>query len=311
MIEVLMPDFHAKEECLQMVAERAPHIFNHNIETVERLTPLVRSRAKYQAVTRKSCGAMKEIAPQLVTKSGIMLGLGETEPEIFQAMDDLRDVGVQVLTIGQYLRPVAAASAGRRVRPSRHVQVLRRDRGYRKGFRARRLRTASAKFVSRGRLSSRPAMSAEPLAIDRTNVAALIPAYFEAKRIAEVARRTRAQLDRVLVVDDGSTDGTEAAARDGGVEVVRHPINQGKGAAIKTGLRELSTRAVEYVLILDGDGQHLPEEIPAFLAEANRSHAPMILGSRMSDLAAMPFVRRMTNRFMSWQISRALRAADS
>ncbi len=141
--------------------------------------------------------------------------------------------------------------------------------------------------------------------IDRTNVAALIPAYFEAKKIADVARRTLAQLDRVLVVDDGSTDGTEAAARGSGAEVIRHPINQGKGAAIKTGLRELSDREVEYILILDGDGQHLPEEIPAFLDEANRSHAPMILGSRMSDLATMPFVRKMTNLFMSSQISRA------
>ncbi len=103
-IEVLAPDFHAKEECLQMVAEARPHVFNHNIETVERLTPMVRSRAKYH-ISLKVLKRMKEIAPQLVTKSGIMLGLGETEPEIFQAMDDLREVGVQVFTIGQYLRP--------------------------------------------------------------------------------------------------------------------------------------------------------------------------------------------------------------
>jgi lipoic acid synthetase len=103
-IEVLTPDFHAKDECLRMIAEARPHIFNHNVETVERLTPLVRSRAKYRvslAVLRR----MKELAPEIVTKSGIMLGLGETEPEIFQTMDDLRDAGVTVLTMGQYLRP--------------------------------------------------------------------------------------------------------------------------------------------------------------------------------------------------------------
>ena len=103
-IEVLTPDFHAKEECLRIVAGARPHIFNHNVETVERLTPLVRSRAKYRlslAVLRR----MKSIAPECVTKSGIMLGLGETEPEIFQTMDDLREAGVQVLTMGQYLRP--------------------------------------------------------------------------------------------------------------------------------------------------------------------------------------------------------------
>ncbi len=103
-IEVLTPDFHAKEDCLRMVADARPHIFNHNIETVERLTPLVRSRAKYR-ISMQVLRRMKEIAPAIVTKSGIMLGLGETEPEIFQAMDDLRENGVQVLTIGQYLRP--------------------------------------------------------------------------------------------------------------------------------------------------------------------------------------------------------------
>jgi len=105
-IEVLTPDFHRKEECLQRIANARPDIFNHNLETVERLTPIVRSRAKYQlslAVLRR----MKEIAPKIATKSGIMLGLGETEPEIFQSMDDLREAGVEVLTMGQYLRPSA------------------------------------------------------------------------------------------------------------------------------------------------------------------------------------------------------------
>jgi glycosyltransferase involved in cell wall biosynthesis len=141
--------------------------------------------------------------------------------------------------------------------------------------------------------------------IDRTNVAALIPCYFEEKRIRDVARRTHAQLDTVLVVDDGSTDSTESEARAAEVEVVRHTVNQGKGAAIKTGLKELAGRtAIEYILILDGDGQHSPEEIPRFLEEANRSHAPMLVGNRMADTKKMPFVRKMTNRFMSWQISR-------
>jgi lipoic acid synthetase len=103
-IEVLTPDFHGREECLAMVAAARPHIFNHNIETIERLTPVVRSRAKYR-LSMQVLRRMKEIAPGIVTKSGLMLGLGETEPEIFQAMDDLRENGVQILTIGQYLRP--------------------------------------------------------------------------------------------------------------------------------------------------------------------------------------------------------------
>jgi len=139
---------------------------------------------------------------------------------------------------------------------------------------------------------------------DRTNVAALIPSYYEEAHIQDVARRTLAQLDHVLVLDDGSTDRTAEEARKAGAEVMRHEMNQGKGAAIKTGLRELMARGFPYVLILDGDGQHLPEEIPGFIEEANRSGAPVVVGSRMSDLRKMPWVRRMTNRYMSAKISR-------
>ena len=106
-IEVLVPDFHADDSCIQTVLDAGPDIYNHNMETVERLTPVVRSRAKYRTslqVLRRA----KELSSRgrgTVTKSGIMLGLGETEPEIFQTMDDLREVGCQVLTMGQYLRP--------------------------------------------------------------------------------------------------------------------------------------------------------------------------------------------------------------
>jgi lipoic acid synthetase len=103
-VEVLVPDFHAGTECIRTVLDAGPDIFNHNLETVERLTPVVRSRAKYRTsleVLRKS----KELAPKIVTKSGVMLGLGEQEPELFQTMDDLREAGCQVLTLGQYLRP--------------------------------------------------------------------------------------------------------------------------------------------------------------------------------------------------------------
>ena len=140
--------------------------------------------------------------------------------------------------------------------------------------------------------------------ISRSNTAALIPCYFEEKHIQDIARRTLAQLDQVLVVDDGSTDATEAEARASGAEVIQHSTNQGKGAAIKTGLHELSRRAsVEYVLVLDGDGQHLPEEIPAFLEAANATHAAMLVGNRMSDTRTMPFLRKLTNRIMSAQIS--------
>jgi lipoic acid synthetase len=103
-IEVLVPDFNGKDDSLRTVLEASPHIFNHNLETVERLTPVVRSRAKYK-LSLEFLARAKELRPDITTKSGIMLGLGETETEIFQAMDDLREHGVEVLTMGQYLRP--------------------------------------------------------------------------------------------------------------------------------------------------------------------------------------------------------------
>jgi len=103
-LEVLTPDFNGREESLQTVAAAAPDVFNHNLETVERLTPVVRSRAKYR-LSLQVLRRMKEISPGLVTKSGMMLGLGEREEEVLEAMDDLRAAGVQVLTLGQYLRP--------------------------------------------------------------------------------------------------------------------------------------------------------------------------------------------------------------
>ena len=104
-IEILVPDFNGKDDALATVMAARPHIFNHNLETVERLTPLVRSRAQYHRSLHvlKRAGEMSE--GRVATKSGIMLGLGETETEIFQAMDDLREAGVTVLTMGQYLRP--------------------------------------------------------------------------------------------------------------------------------------------------------------------------------------------------------------
>jgi lipoic acid synthetase len=106
-IEVLVPDFHANEWCIQTVLNAGPDIYNHNVETVERLTPVVRSRAKYR-ISLQTLRRAKELSSRsggIVTKSGIMLGLGEKETELFQTMDDLREVGCEVLTMGQYLRP--------------------------------------------------------------------------------------------------------------------------------------------------------------------------------------------------------------
>jgi glycosyltransferase involved in cell wall biosynthesis len=139
---------------------------------------------------------------------------------------------------------------------------------------------------------------------DPRNTAALIPCYFEERHIREVARQAREQLEQVLVVDDGSTDGTSAEAKESGAEVVRHEKNQGKGAAIKTGLRALLERpSVEWIIILDGDGQHLPAEIPRFLDAARGGGASLIVGNRMDDTRRMPLVRKLTNLTMSGLIS--------
>ncbi|MBA3960344.1 MAG: glycosyltransferase family 2 protein [Chthoniobacterales bacterium] len=141
--------------------------------------------------------------------------------------------------------------------------------------------------------------------LDRTCVAAVIPAYLEEKHIRDVAERTCAQLDHVLVIDDGSTDATAALAREGGAEVIIHPENRGKGHAIKTGLRHWLTRTeIEFVLLLDADGQHLPEEIGRFFAAAAGPAAALFVGTRMNDVREMPFVRRAVNRYMSHRISR-------
>ena len=141
-------------------------------------------------------------------------------------------------------------------------------------------------------------------AINRRTVAAIIPAYLEEKHIAEVVRRTLAQLDNVLVIDDGSTDATAETARKAGAEVIVHPENLGKGESIKTGLRHWLERDFAYVVILDGDGQHLPEEIARFLAAAASTRAHLLLGTRMSDVRDMPLLRRVVNRYMSGKISR-------
>ncbi len=101
-LEVLIPDFDGIHELLQLVIDTKPEVISHNMETVRRLTPGVRSRAKYDT----SLKVIKYLSENGVrTKSGIMLGLGETEEEIYETMDDLREAGCMILTIGQYLQP--------------------------------------------------------------------------------------------------------------------------------------------------------------------------------------------------------------
>jgi lipoic acid synthetase len=112
-IEVLVPDFNDRDESIETVLAGNPHIFNHNLETVRRLTPSVRHRATYDrslSVLRK---AKAKRGDSIYTKSGLMLGLGETEEEFFAALSDLRAVNCDILTLGQYLQPTL-----------RHLQVV-------------------------------------------------------------------------------------------------------------------------------------------------------------------------------------------
>lgn len=103
-VEVLPADFHARRDCIRTVCVAHPELYNHNIEVVERLTPAIRPQAGYSR-SLEALRLVKEVAPMIVTKSGLMIGLGETVAELKQAFEDLRGVGCDVLTIGQYLAP--------------------------------------------------------------------------------------------------------------------------------------------------------------------------------------------------------------
>ncbi|PYK07685.1 MAG: hypothetical protein DME67_00065 [Verrucomicrobia bacterium] len=144
----------------------------------------------------------------------------------------------------------------------------------------------------------------ERLAQIRSQTVAVIPAYHDEKHIGDIVRRTGQQLDHMLVIDDGSNDGTTQRARDAGAEVIVHNQNRGKGEAIKTGLRHCLAREVTWLILLDSDGQHLPEEIERFLSAAAYATQPMLfVGNRMDNASAMPFIRRVVNRYMSRRIS--------
>lgn len=133
----------------------------------------------------------------------------------------------------------------------------------------------------------------------------IIPAFREAAHIADVVRGVRAQQLRALVVDDGSDDDTALEAERAGAEVIRQPVNRGKGAALQVGFEAALARGACWIVTMDADGQHAPSDLPAFLAAAN-SGAPALIGNRMSDVRAMPWVRRITNRAMSALLSRII-----
>lgn len=133
--------------------------------------------------------------------------------------------------------------------------------------------------------------------------AAIVPAWREEGRVGEVVRRLRVVVPEVLVVDDGSPDGTAREARDAGASVIVHERNRGKGAALRTGFAWALARGADPVLTLDADGQHIPEEAPRLSSCAERTRADIVVGTRRFDPREMPFARRWTNRTMSAVLS--------
>ncbi|MFD2114487.1 lipoyl synthase [Paenibacillus yanchengensis] len=132
-VEVLIPDFMANWDALQVVMDAKPDILNHNIETVERMSDRVRAKAKYRRSLELLAQA-KQMNPKIPTKSSIMLGVGEEWDEILQAMDDLRAVDVNILTLGQYLQPSSKhLSVKRYVHPDEFA--LLKEEGMKRGFR--------------------------------------------------------------------------------------------------------------------------------------------------------------------------------
>ncbi len=134
--------------------------------------------------------------------------------------------------------------------------------------------------------------------------AAVIPCFNEGATIAPLVAAVRRYLPSVMVVDDGSTDDTPVLARDAGATVVGHRQNRGKGVALRIGLSEARKLGFERVATLDGDGQHAPEDLPVFLDCAEQTGARLVIGNRMHNARAIPWLRRQVNGWMSRKLSR-------
>ncbi len=135
---------------------------------------------------------------------------------------------------------------------------------------------------------------------------AILPALNAARFLTEVVGDIRARQPglRVLVVDDGSTDGTADVARAAGAEVIVHEVNRGKGEALKTGYAWAQEAGLDWVYTMDSDGQHLPAELQGFQDAAAAGDLDIVIGTRMDATADMPWLRKRTNEFTSWVISR-------
>ncbi len=135
----------------------------------------------------------------------------------------------------------------------------------------------------------------------------VIPTYNEAKTIASLIRKIRQQELEVVVIDDGSQDSTSEIAKDNGAIVLRNENNEGKGASLVKGFHYAQDRDCDAVITMDGDGQHLASDIPYFIRLATYSDSGIFIGNRMSRPKSMPWLRLLTNKFMSWLISKVVK----
>lgn len=137
----------------------------------------------------------------------------------------------------------------------------------------------------------------------RDQCVVVIPCLNEAAAIGPLVQQVRQFLPHVLVVDDGSRDATGAQAEAAGARVLRHRQTEGKGGALTTGFRAAVDAQFAWALAMDGDGQHAPADIPAFLDLAGRERPAMIVGNRMANTGQMPWLRRQVNRWLTHVIS--------
>jgi len=146
-------------------------------------------------------------------------------------------------------------------------------------------------------------------------ICALVPAFNEATQIAKVVLGAIQHVDEVVVIDDGSNDGTAEAARAGGATCLQLPANRGKASALRTGIEFAAARGFTHVLTLDGDGQHRPEDIPVLIQAAVRTGADMVIGTRTFERHSMPRARFYSNtvgsRLASALVGREIRDSQS
>ncbi len=136
-------------------------------------------------------------------------------------------------------------------------------------------------------------------------IGAILPALNAARFLPQVISDIKSHHPdlHILVVDDGSTDGTAEVARQAGAQVAVHEVNQGKGVALQTGYAWALQENIDWVFTMDSDGQHLPQEMAGFLATATNQNCDIVVGTRMAETKNMPWIRKKTNQFTSWVVS--------